>query len=583
MFLRATQRKKDGKVHRYWSVVENIRQPCGRVHPKTLLYLGELNDSQHAAWSKALEVFDADSGLTETRSLFPSDRTPPITGAPALSLRLDDYHLSRPRQFGACWLACDLWRQLELDSFWAGKLPPSREGTDGTRLLQVSVAYRLIAPGSEWRCHRQWYDQSAMGDLLGPDFQWGGKDQLDAVLDRLLEHRPALFAHLQARWKDLFGAKCEVLLYDLTRTYFEGQAEEIPSAQFGHSRDHRSDCRQVVVALVITPEGFPLAYEVMPGNTSDKTTLKEFLAKIEKQYGKAHRVWIMDRGIPTEDVLKEMRASKPPVQYLVGTPRARVRQTREQWEGLPWPKIKDSVEVKLFRQGGELFVVAKSGGRKDKEIAMRRETSRDRLLLRLGAARSKAGRAASLVKINLPAAPSGKKSKTQTPKLEPGSFTFRLEKEALKDAELYDGHYLLRSNLSGEEPEKLWKLYILLVEIEAVFKTFKNDLGLRPIYHSVEPRVEAHLFVCFLAYCLHVTLRQRLNALAPGLTPRAALETLASVQMLDVEVPTSDGRWLVMSRHTQPEKAVELLLARLQKKLPDQPPPRLSAQRKLVN
>ena len=583
MFLRATQRKKDGKVHRYWSVVENIRQPCGRVHPKTLLYLGELNDSQHAAWSKALEVFDADSGLTETRSLFPSDRTPPITGAPALSLRLDDYHLSRPRQFGACWLACDLWRQLELDSFWAGKLPPSREGTDGTRLLQVSVAYRLIAPGSEWRCHRQWYDQSAMGDLLGPDFQWGGKDQLDAVLDRLLEHRPALFAHLQARWKDLFGAKCEVLLYDLTRTYFEGQAEEIPSAQFGHSRDHRSDCRQVVVALVITPEGFPLAYEVMPGNTSDKTTLKEFLAKIEKQYGKAHRVWIMDRGIPTEDVLKEMRASKPPVQYLVGTPRARVRQTREQWEGLPWPKIKDSVEVKLFRQGGELFVVAKSGGRKDKEIAMRRETSRDRLLLRLGAARSKAGRAASLVKINLPAAPSGKKSKTQTPKLEPGSFTFRLEKEALKDAELYDGHYLLRSNLSGEEPEKLWKLYILLVEIEAVFKTFKNDLGLRPIYHSVEPRVEAHLFVCFLAYCLHVTLRQRLNALAPGLTPRAALETPASVQMLDVEVPTSDGRWLVMSRHTQPEKAVELLLARLQKKLPDQPPPRLSAQRKLVN
>ena len=555
----------------------------GRVHPKTLLYLGELNDSQHAAWSKALEVFDADSGLTETRSLFPSDRTPPITGAPALSLRLDDYHLSRPRQFGACWLACDLWRQLELDSFWAGKLPPSREGTDGTRLLQVSVAYRLIAPGSEWRCHRQWYDQSAMGDLLGPDFQWGGKDQLDAVLDRLLEHRPALFAHLQARWKDLFGAKCEVLLYDLTRTYFEGQAEEIPSAQFGHSRDHRSDCRQVVVALVITPEGFPLAYEVMPGNTSDKTTLKEFLAKMEKQYGKAQRVWIMDRGIPTEDVLKEMRASKPPVQYLVGTPRARVRQTREQWEGLPWPKIKDSVEVKLFRQGGELFVVAKSGGRKDKEIAMRRETSRDRLLLRLGAARSKAGRAASLVKINLPAAPSGKKSKTQTQKLEPGSFTFRLEKEALKDAELYDGQYLLRSNLSGEEPEKLWKLYILLVEIEAVFKTFKNDLGLRPIYHSVEPRVEAHLFVCFLAYCLHVTLRQRLNALAPGLTPRAALETPASVQMLDVEVPTSDGRWLVMSRHTQPEKAVELLLARLQKKLPDQPPPRLSAQRKLVN
>ena len=388
-----------------------------------------------------------------------------------------------------------------------------------------------------------------------------------------------------------------MLLYDLTSTYFEGQAQEIPSAQFGHSRDHRSDCRQVVIALVITPEGFPLAYEVMPGNTSDKTTLQEFLAKIAKQYGQAQRVWIMDRGIPTEEVLQEMRAADPPVHYLVGTPRARVRQTREQWEGLAWQKIKDTVEVKLFREGEELFVVAKSGGRKDKEIAMRRkrlarllwtlrglrrETSRDRLLLRLGVAKSKAGRAASLVKIHLPAAPEGKKDKTQAQKLEPGSFTFRLDKEALQDAELYDGHYLLRSNLAEAEPEKLWKLYILLVEIEAVFKTFKNDLGLRPIYHSVEPRVEAHIFVCFLAYCLHVTLRQRLNALAPGLTPRAALETLASVVMLDVEVPTSDGRWLVMSRHTQPEKAVELLLAQLQKRLPDQPPPRLSAQRKLT-
>ncbi len=596
MFLRSTKRKKDGKEHRYWSVVESVRQPSGPVHQKTLLYLGDLNDSQRAAWTKALEVFNTDSGQTETRSLFPSDRTPPPTDAPALSLRLEDYRLSRARQYGACWLACDLWRQLGRDQFWAQKLPPSREGTDWARLLEVSSAYRLIAPGSEWRCHRQWYDQSAMGDLLGPDFHWGGKDQLYAVLDRLLEHRPALFTHLQARWQDLFGAKYEVLLYDLTSTYVEGQAEEIPKAQFGHSRDHRSDCRQVVIALVVTPEGFPLAYEVMPGNTSDKTTLPEFLAKIEKQYGKAQRIWIMDRGIPTEEVLSQMRAADPPIYYLVGTPRARVRQTRGQWEALPWQKIKDSVEVKLFREAEELYVVAKSTGRQDKENAMRRkklarllwtlrglrrETSRDRLLLRLGAAKSKAGRAAALVQINLPAAPAGQAK--QAPKLAPGSFTFRLKKEELKAAELYDGHYLLRSNLSDKEPEWLWKLYILLVEIEAVFKSFKNDLSLRPIYHSVQPRVEAHIFVCFLAYCMHVTLRQRLNALAPGLTPRAALATLAGVQMLDLELPTSDNRWLVMSRYTQPDKAVELLLARLQMSLPEQPPPRLSAQQKLTS
>jgi hypothetical protein len=598
MFLRATKRKKDGKEHRYWSVVENVRHATGLVHQRTLLYLGELNDSQQAAWIKALEIFNADSGQTETRSLFPADRTPPPTDTPTLSLRLDDYQLSHPRQYGACWLACELWRQLGLDQFWAEKLPPSREGTNWARLLQVSVAYRLLAPGSEWRCHRQWYDQSAMGDLLGPDFQWGGKDQLYFVLDRLLEHRAALFTHLQARWQDLFGAQYEVLLYDLTSTYVEGQAEEIPKAQFGHSRDHRPDCRQVVIALVVTPEGFPLAYEVMPGNTSDKTTLREFLAKIEKQYGQAARIWIMDRGIPTEEVLAEMRAAQPPVHYLVGTPRARLRQTRDQWEALPWQKVKDTVEVKLFRDGAELYVVAKSAGRQAKEIAMRRkklarllwalrglrrETSRDRLLLRLGAAKAKAGRAAALVEIHLPApAPAQKKGQPHIQKLAPGSFTFALKQEELKAAELYDGHYLLRSNLSEKEPAWLWKLYMLLVEIEAIFKSFKNDLGLRPIYHSVAPRVEAHIFVCFLAYSLHVTLQQRLRALAPGLTPRAVLETLAGVQLLDLEVPTTDGRWLVMSRSTQPAKAVALLLTRLKMKLPEQPPPRLSAQKKLT-
>lgn len=388
-----------------------------------------------------------------------------------------------------------------------------------------------------------------------------------------------------------------MLLYDLTSTYVEGQAEEIPKAQFGPSRDHRSDCRQGVIARVVTPEGFPLAYEGMPGNPSDKTTLQEFLAKIEKQYAKAQRIGIMDRGIPTEEVLEQMRAADPPVHDLVGTPRARGRQTRGQGEALPWQKIKDTVEVKLFREGPELHVVAQSGGRQAKEIAMRRkklahllwtlrglrrERSRDRLLLRLGAAKSKAGRAAALVEISVPAAVSTGKKKKKDQQVEPGSFTFRLKKEALKDAELYDGHYLLRSNLSDKEPEYLWKLYMLLVEIEAVFKSFKNDLGLRPIYPSVEARVEAHIFVCFLAYCLQVTLRQRSTALAAGLTPRAGLETLAGVQMLDLEVPTSDGRWLVMSRYTQPDKAVELLLARLKLELPEQPPPRLSAQRTLA-
>ena len=367
------------------------------------------------------------------------------------------------------------------------------------------------------------------------------------MLDRLLPHRAALFQHLRARWQDLFGVQYEVLLYDLTSTYFEGAAEEIPKATYGYSRDHRPDCNQVVLALVVTPEGLPLAYEVMPGNTPDKQTLKEFIARLETLYGKADRIWIMDRGIPTEEHLAEMRASDPPVRYLVGTPRARVKATRAQWENLPWQKVQDTVEVKLFREDKELYVVAKSDGRRQKEIAirrkklarllwtlrgMRREQSRDRLLQRLGRGRQKAGRAASFVQVQLP---------TADQPVNRDTFRFSVQQEKLAEAELYDGHYLLRSNLTEKEPEWLWKLYMLLVEIEGVFRTFKNDLHVRPIYHSVEARVEAHIFVSFLAYCLWVTLKQRLQALAPGLTPRQALD--ATGRRADARRGDADDRW----------------------------------------
>lgn len=379
---------------------------------------------------------------------------------------------------------------------------------------------------------------------------------------------------------------CRLLSHGAS-TYFEGAAGEIPKAAHGYSRDHRPDCKQVVLALVVTPEGLPLAYEVMPGNTQDKQTLKEFMARLETLHGKADRIWIMDRGIPTEETLAELRARDPPVRYLVGTPRARVRATRARWEPLPWEKVQGTVEVKLFREDQELYVVAKSDGRRQKEIAirrkklarllgtlrgLRRETSRDRLLQRLGAARQKAGRAAAFVRVQVPAA--GQPVSRET-------FRFSLRQEKLADAELYDGHYLLRSNLTQDEPAWLWKLYLLLVEIEGVFRSFKNDLHLRPIHHSLEGRVEAHIFVSFLAYCLWVTLRQRLRALAPGLTPRQALDPLAGVQMLDVVMPTTDGRTLVLSRHTQPDAGVRLLLQQLQMHLPDQPPPRLSAGAKL--
>jgi len=589
MFLRFITRKKDGKEHRYYSVVENVRLP-GRRSPfqKTLLYLGELSDAQEAAWTKASAVFDDATGQVKSLSLFPDDRAiPSDLAGTAVSIRMSDYRLCRPRQYGACWLACELWRELELDAFWSQRLPPSREGTDWVKLLTISVAYRLIEPGSEWRCHRLWYERSAMGDLLGEGFVWGGKDQLYAVLDRLLKHRDSLFTHLQGQWRDLFGAKLDVLLYDLTSTYFEGQAEAIPKARRGYSRDHRPDCKQVVLALIVTPEGFPVGYEIMNGNMLDKQTLPQMIQKVEALYGQAQRVWLMDRGIPTEEQLKDLRASNPEVKYLVGTPRARVKATRDQWESQPWSQVRDTVAVKLFKENDELYVVARSDGRQQKEIAirrkklarllwtlrgMRKETQRDRLLMRWGAAQSAAGRAASLVEVKLP-------QKDQ--EISAQTFSFQVRKEKLKEAELFDGHYLLRSNLSDKEPEWLWQLYMLLVQIESVFRCFKNDLGIRPIYHQHEARVEAHIFVCFQAYCLWVSLQQRLRPLAPGLTPRQALEQLAGVQMLDVEIPTSDGRWLQLTRYTQPDKAVQLLLQRLGKSLPEQPPPKLLSPEKM--
>ena len=585
MFLRSKKRRKDGKTHRYFSVVENRRVRSGRVVQRQVLFLGEINDSQQAAWRQTLEVFDEAEQGAATLSLFPEDRELPTDALDGVQVKLAEMELRRPRAFGNYWLGCELWRQLGLDAFWEGRLGEGREEVPWAKVLELLVVSRLVSPGSEFRLHRQGFDQSAMGDLLGTGFAVAEKDRLYRCLDRILKHKAALFEHLRQRWQELFKARFDVLLYDLTSTYLEGEGEEIPKAQHGYSRDHRFDCRQVVIALVVTPEGFPLAYEVMEGNTSDRTTLRGFLAKIEAQYGRARRVWLMDRGIPTEEVLQEMRAPEREVFYLVGTPRGKIQQYEKKWLELPWQKVRESVEVKLFAEEGELYVLAKSAGRRAKEHAIRRRKlvrllwklrdlrrkspARDQLLLRIGAAKKDAGRAFGFVRIHLP-----QEGEAVTPQ----TFMFQLDKDKLQKAELRDGHYLLRSNLVGEDAAVLWELYLQLTQIEAAFKTLKSELGLRPIYHQLENRVEAHILVAFLAYALSVTLRQRLQALAPGLTPRAVLEKLATIQMLDVCLPTTDGRWLIMPRYTQPEPDQALMLHRLNLSLPSQPPPRIKTQ-----
>ena len=581
MFLRCHRRKKDGKEHRYYSVEESRRLQSGKVVQRRVLYLGEINDSQQAAWRKTLEVFDEHQQRATTLSLFAENRPVPADALDTVQVKLSEMQLRRARPYGNCWLGCELWQQLELDRFWERKLPRGREDVGWPLVLELLVVNRLIEPGSEFRVHRQWFDQSAMDVLLGVDYAIAEKDRLYRCLDRILEHREELFQHLQQRWKSLFDAQFDVLLYDLTSTYVEGEAELNPKAKRGYSRDGRPDCKQVVVALVITPEGFPLAYEVMDGNTSDKTTLRGFLKKIETLYGQARRVWLMDRGIPTEAILAEMRAERE-MFYLVGTPRGRVAKYEKRWLDLPWHKVRDSVEVKLFSQDDELYVLAKSEGRQAKEIAIRRKKlarllrklramrrscpKRDQLLMRVGAAKTEAGRAFGYVKINLPQA--GQAVTRE-------SFTFQIDKAKLKEAELRDGHYLLRTNLVAEDPAVLWDRYMQLVQIEAAFKCLKSELGIRPIHHQLEQRVDAHILVAFLAYCLTATLKHRLQAHAPGLTPRAVLEKLASIQTLDVWLPTTDGRHLVMPRYTEPDMDLALLLHKLKLVLPQQPRPRL--------
>jgi transposase len=579
MFLRCHRRKKDGKLHEYWSVVENRRLSDGRVVQRQVLYLGEINASQREAWRKTIEVQDA--GARRQVALFPAGSMP-VDDVDAIGVRLSQMRLQRPRQWGACWLSMELWQQLDLDAFWGPRLRASREGTPWLKVLKTLVAYRLIDPGSEWRLHRQWFDSSAMADLLDADFALAEKNTLYRCLDKLVVHKDELFKFLKHRWGELFGASFDVLLYDLTSTYFESdeQRDANDLRQYGYSRDKRGDCRQIVIALIVTPEGFPLSYEVLAGNTADATTLGGFLDRIEHRYGHANRIWVMDRGIPTEDSLAKMRSMG--ASYLVGTPKGRLTKLEQQFLDLPWAEVRDGVQVKRLATDEDGYVLARSDARVSKERGMRRKRlrryvdrlqalqsqslTRDQLLMKLGAAKHDAGRAANLVKVSLPAA-----------SVTTASLEFRLDRKKLRQVRRREGRYLLRTNLQGHDPAQLWTFYIQLTEVEQAFKELKHDLSIRPIYHQEPRRIDAHVFVAFLAYCLQVTLKANLRPAASGITPREVIEKFKTIQMVDVHLPTVDGRELILSRYTQPEADHRMLLEKLRITLPEQPPPRITA------
>jgi transposase len=590
MYLRSYSRKKNGKRHRYWSVVESRRLANGRTAQRQVLYLGEINDHQEEAWRKTLEVFDEEKREYRQLSLFPTDRPIPAGAVNAVGVDLGRMRLKNARRFGDVWLALTVWRELGLDRFWSERLGSDRGAVDWSKVLAVLAVNRLCEPVSEFSVHRRWFLRTALDELLGVDFAAVEKDRLYRCLDRLLPHKEALFQFLARQWKSLFDASFDVLLYDLTSTYFEGRCAEIPKARHGYSRDGRPDCRQVVIALVITSDGFPLTYEVLSGNTADQTTLGAFLAKVERLYGKARRVWLMDRGVPTAAALERMR--RDGVGYLVGTPKALLDRMEASWVEQPWQPVHAGMQVKVVEREGEVYVLAQSEDRRKKENAIRRRKvkalvhglnrlkrrcrDRDRLVGRIAVLRKAAGRAAGFVTIRTP-----KPNEPVTRE----TFACRFDWAAWRRAQERDGRYILRARIPWEDwptaaqrqAPALWSWYMQLVQVEEAFRTLKSDLGLRPIFHQVEPRVEAHILVAFLGYCLSVTLRAKLRKSAPGLTPREALATLAAIQMVDVEFPTTDGRVLTMPRHTEPAAEQAMLLSTLGLTLPAQPPPRIRA------
>jgi transposase len=595
MFLRENKRRKNGKTHRYFSVVENRRTGAGTTTQRQVLYLGEINDSQQQAWRQTLKVFDEDRRQYCELSLFPDDRPLPSGAVDAISVKLNEMQLRRPRSFGDCWLGCWLWDRLQLSSFWNMQLNDARGDVPWARVLQLLVVNRLIDPGSELRIHRQWFLNSAMDELLEVDFAAAGKDRLYRCLDRILPHKDSFCQFIAQQWKTLFDTSFDVLLYDLTSTYFEGLCEKIPKARHGYNRDGRGDCRQVVIALVVTPDGLPLAYEVLAGNSTDKTTLRDFLAKIEGMYGKARRTWIMDRGIPTEATLKEMREAG--TQYLVGTPRSMLSKLEQSFADKPWHQVHESMQVKLAQHEGEFYVLAHSDQRQLKEKAMHRRRfkaygrglhalrrrcrpgkgsriTRDTLLGKLAVLKQQAGRMSGAVIVHIP-------EEGQRPT--PENFHYELNAEFRGESLERDGSYILRSNAIQSDATTMWSMYMQLVFIEAAFKSMKSDLAIRPIFHRLQPRVEAHLFVAFMGYCLMAALRKHIEPAAPGLSPRAVLEQLGAIKMVDVCLPTSDGRWLILPRYTEPEAEQLMLLEKLGLKLPAQPPPRIRSGKLLIN
>jgi len=578
MFLKAHERRKDGKRHVYYSLTESLRVSRQRVVQRTVLHLGELNTTQIERWQRTIEAVHEDGQRQQMRLFTDREGQAPVRDQDVAEVILSSLALRRPRRFGDCWIGCKLWEELGLRAFWEAALGPERGEVPWAKVVELLAVNRLCDPRSELFIHEKWFPQTAMDWLLDCDVAVAQKDRLYRALDRMVVHKPALERHLADQWRDLFGASFDVLLYDLTSTYFEGEAEGVEKAERGYSRDHRPDCAQLVIALVVTPEGFPLSYEVFEGNRADVTTLETMLEQVEVKHGRARRIWIFDRGIVSEANLEKLRERGG--QYVVGTPRHQLEACQKELLEGAWSQISDSVQVQLIAQEQETYVLARSVERAKKEEAMRWRQIRglmrdliklrrsigqgtlansDRVLLRLGRLSERWPRAWRYVEVDW----------------KNGQLTWRWQRQALRLAADRDGAYLLRTNLTDRSPETLWRMYVQLTEVEAVFRALKSELAIRPIWHWVGPRVEAHVMVAFLGYCLWVCLKQRLKAVGPGLTPWQLLDQFKRILQVEVWFKLKAGGAICLPRITQPEPAQALLLHQMAWKLPEQPPPRI--------
>jgi len=588
MFLKRRVRKKDGKDHVYYSLCESLRVHSGRVIQRQVLHLGELNTGQIESWQQSLEVILADDdGRRLQRRLFTDrERAAPAAADDVIELRMASLRVRQPRRFGDCWAGCRLWRELGLDGFWQERLGEERGEVPWAKVLELLAVNRLLDPRSELFVHEKWFPQTAMDVLLDCDFAVAHKDRLYRCLDRIVAHKGALEEHLAAKWKDLFGATFDIFLYDLTSTYFEGSAAAVPKAKRGYSRDHRPDCKQLVIALVVTAEGFPLTYEVLEGNKIDSSTLKQIVESVESKHGRARRVWVFDRGITTEDNLAWLRERG--ACYLVGTPKSQLSAFAQQLTGQTWEQASSEVQVKLCPQDDDVYVLCRSAGRIDKEHAMRRRALkamvRDLIKLKRNVARGGLKESATIARriahLEERHRPMWRFLKHCRHDASPCRIEWEWNREKWQAAVQRDGAYLLRAHWPDHQHDaaQLWQTYVQLTEAEAAFRTMKGEIKVRPIWHQLGPRVEAHIMVAFLGYAMHVCLRKLAAQKAPSLTSWQVLQHLRKIVLVDVEFDTSDGRSLTLPRITIPEKEQAALLLQLGWTLPSQPPPRIRSQ-----